>query len=325
MNKIVLGVDMAARSFVPALWLESRRVVVHESLTNDARGFRALSCWLKIHHVGSVEVGIECTNVYGLELARWLHQRGHIVYLLNPAQTAAYAKAIGQRNKTDPADARTIATFVALHREKLMRWEPPAPEQQTLRELTRGRQQLLALRQQAENQLRTAGPAMAPYLQRTITQLKAQITKLEQHIQAHLRAHPALEEQVRRLCTIDGIGQTTAATAVAELPPINAQSDPRAIAAWAGLVPRRWQSGTIELPARLSRRGNNFLRQALFMPALVAKRYNPLIKDFARRLELSGKSNGAILGAIAHKLLRIMVGLLKNQQDFDPNWSFTAA
>jgi transposase len=323
MKNVALGVDMAARSFVPALWLDSRRVVAHESLPNDGRGFRALSHWLKVHHVGPIEVGIECTNVYGLGLAHWLHQHGHVVYLLNPAQTAAYARAIGQRNKTDPADARTIATFVALHREKLTRWQPPAPEQQTLRELTRGRQQLLDLRQQVQNQLRTAGPVIAPHLQRTVDQLKIQITKLEQHIRAHLRAHPALEEQVRRLCTIKGVGPTTAATAVAELPPINAQSDPRAIAAWVGLVPRRWQSGATELPARLSRRGNNFLRQALYMPALVAKRYNPLLKDFAHRLKLSGKSNGAILGAIAHKMLRIMVGLLKNQQDFDPNWSFS--
>lgn len=321
MKNIALGVDMAARSFVPALWLEAKQTMTHESLPNDARGFRELARWLKTHRAGLVEVGIESTNVYGQELALWLHQHGHVVYLLNPAQTAAYARAVGQRNKTDPADARTIATFVALHRDKLTPWQPPAPEQQTLREWTRGRQQLLALRQQVENQLRTVGPAFKPTLQCTVDQLKRQIAEVDRQIALHLRAHASLNQQVQRLCTIDGVGLITAATAIAELPPITPQSDPRAIAAWVGLIPRRWQSGATELPARISRRGNHYLRHALFMPALVAKRYNPLLKAYAQHLHQQGKSTRSILGAIAHKLLRIMVGLLKNQQDFDPNWS----
>ena len=58
------------------------------------------------------------------------------------------------------------------------------------------------------------------------------------------------------------------------------------------------------------------------MPALVAKRFNPLLRDFAARLAAKGKSPGAILGALAHKMLRILVGLLRTQTDFDPNWSY---
>jgi len=96
----------------------------------------------------------------------------------------------------------------------------------------------------------------------------------------------------------------------------------RALCAWAGLTPRRWSSGTLELPARLSRKGNVYLRQALSMPALVAKRHNPLMRAFAQRLAENGKTTRAILGAISHKMLRILVGLLKTQTDFDPAWSF---
>lgn len=121
--------------------------------------------------------------------------------------------------------------------------------------------------------------------------------------------------------TIKGVGLITAATAIAELPPITAESDPRTIAAWAGLTPRRWQSGPREWTTRLCRKGNVYLRQALYMPALVAKRYNPLFRDYAIKLAARGKTSGAILGALSHKMLRIIVGLLRSSSDFDPNWS----
>jgi transposase len=320
MNTTYLGIDIAARSFAAALWLDNKHVL-EQSFCNDGRGFRGLSRWLQTHLASGVEVGIESTNVYGQKLAQWLHEHGQVVYLLNPAQTAYYAKALGQRNKTDAADARTIASFVALHRDQLTRWQPLAAEQQSLQGLTRGRQQLLAVRQELENQLRTAPAVMRPILAAAVKSIKGSLAKVEEQIATHLRQHPQLQQKVQRLCTIDGVGLITAAIVMAELPPIDAQTDPRAIAAWAGLVPRRWQSGETERPARLSRRGNNYLRNALFMPSLVAKRYNPLLKAYAQQLHQRGKRHGAILGAIAHKLLRIMVGLLKNQQDFDPNWS----
>ena len=128
---------------------------------------------------------------------------------------------------------------------------------------------------------------------------------------------------MRRLRTLKGVGLTTAAIVVAELPPISNQTDPRAIAAWAGLTPRRWQSGTLEKPATLSRRGNTYLRQALYMPAIVAKRFNPLLANFAAGLTTRGKRNSAILGAISRKMLCILVAMLRDQTDFDPNWSFS--
>lgn len=118
-----------------------------------------------------------------------------------------------------------------------------------------------------------------------------------------------------------GVGLLTAATLLAELPPITPDSDPRALCSWAGLTPRRRQSGSVERPARLGRAGNTYLRQALYMPALVAKRWNPALRDFASRLKASGKSTPAILGAVSHKMLRILLGMLRSNSDFNPNYS----
>ncbi|HVZ62999.1 MAG TPA: IS110 family transposase [Lacunisphaera sp.] len=315
----VLGIDIALRSFDVALWFDSVRCAKAQ-FPNDARGFRRLSRWLKPHGVGPVPAALESTNTYGEALASYLHAAGHRVYLLNPERVACFARTLGQRNKTDPADAVTIARFL-VGRDDLTVWQPPSPEQQALRSLTRVRQQLTEQSVLLRNQLRTASELARRHLQAVLRAIASQLASLLREIRAHLQTHPTLGEQVRRLMTCKGIGLITAAVAIAELPPIDRHTDPRAISAWTGLTPRRWQSGRTELPARLSRKGNAYLRQALFMPALVAQRHNPLLRAFAQRLAANGKRPGAILGAVSHKLLRIIVGLLRSQTDFDPNWS----
>jgi transposase len=264
-------------------------------------------------------VGLESTNQYWEALAQWLHEQGHHVYLLNPERVAHYARCLGQRNKTDPADAVTIARFIAHH--EATPWLPPKPEQKTLRSLTRTRHQLIVCSTQLRNQLRTADSVARPHLEAVLQSVRQQLLVIAQQIAGHLHAHPHLAAQVRRLTTLKGVGLITAATVLAEAPPVTPQTDPRAICAWAGLTPKRRQSGRTEWPARMSRKGNIYLRQALYMPALVAKRYNPLLRDFALRLAANGKSHGAILGALAHKMLRILIGLLRTNTDFDPHWS----
>lgn len=314
-----LGADMALRTFTAALYFDAQRCLKQE-FPNTRAGHRTLQRWLKSHGAGILRVGIESTNIYGEALAAALHAAGHCVHLLNPERVACYARCRGQRNKTDPADAVTIAAFVAAH-DALTVWQPPAPEQKTLRSLTRVRQQLLQTLHQLTNQLRTAsGPGRA-YLAQTQRAVQKQLRQLGCAIAQHVRDVAGLREAARRLMTLKGVGLITAATLLAELPPITAETDPRAICSWAGLTPCRRQSGTVERRAHLGRAGNAHLRHALYMPALVAKRWNPCLRDFAARLKANGKSTPAILGAISHKMLRILVGMLRSGTDFNPNWS----
>ena len=319
MNAVTLGVDMAKRTFAAALWFGGHRCP-RANFDNTPAGFRKLARWLKAHGVGVVRAGVESTNVFADALLEWLYAAGHCVYLLNPERTACFARSRGQRNKTDPADAVTIAMFVAQHQGTP--WQPPPPEQKSLRELTRTRHQLVAIATQLSNQIRTTGAAGRGALKAALEAVRQQILNLVRQIKAHLKGSPALAEQVRRIMTIKGIALVTAATVIAELPPITPQTDPRTICGWAGLTPRRWQSGLSEWRSRLTRKGNTHLRDALYMPALVAKRFNPVFAAFAERLTAKGKTNPQILGAISHKMLRIAVGLLRSNTDFNPNWNY---
>lgn len=309
---------MAAAQFEAAIWFGEKRSK-RAAFANHPKGFQQLGRWLQPHGAASWRVGLESTGHYGQALAQWLHEHGPQVHVINPERTAAYARSIGQRNKTDSADAEMIAAYTAKH--ELTRWTPASAEQETLRAYTRTRHQLQQQRQQLANQLSSAPAVVQPVFQALIADLDRHLATLEEKIDQHLAAHAVLAAQVRRLSTVKGIGRRTATIAIAELPPIQPHTDARAICAWVGLTPKRHQSGHTERRAHLSRKGNLYLRDALFMPALVAKRYNPLLKTFAQRLALKGKSNNSILGAIAHKLLRILVGLLKSNTNFDPNWS----
>jgi len=320
MNPVpTLGADMALRTFTAALYFDARRFLKKE-FSNNPAGFRALLVWLRQHFVTRLRVGIESTNVYGEALAEALHAAGCQVYVLNPHRVACYARCRGQRNKTDPADAVTVAAFVAAH-EDLTLWQPLSVEQKSLRSLTRTRYQLVQSAGVLANQLRTASGPGRLHLEAAHRALLHQLRQIQRDIAAFIRTSPQLHEAVQRLMTCKGIALITAATVMAELPPITQDTDPRAICTWAGLTPRRRQSGLTELPAHIGRAGNAYLRHALYMPALVAKRWNPCLATFAARLKANGKSTPAILGAISHKMLRILVGMLRSKANFDPNWS----
>jgi transposase len=314
----VLGVDIAQATFVAVLRVDETRQA-KATFPNHAGGFRQLRTWLHQHFSNPVRAGLEATGIYSRDLATWLHGEGHQVHVLNPARVAAYAKSIGQRNKTDPADARMIAQYVAHHALPL--WTPPAPEHAELQALTRLRQQLGEQRQRLVNEHASAAPIAQGVLHRLIADFDRELARLDAELKQHLAAHPQLAAQVERLTTVPGIGWKTATVVLAELPAVTFDSDPRALCAWAGLTPARHQSGTHEAPSRLSRAGNVYLRHALYMPSLVAKRHNPIIHAFAERLARKGTRHRALLGALSHKLLRILIGLLRHGQDFDPNWS----
>ena len=83
-------------------------------------------------------------------------------------------------------------------------------------------------------------------------------------------------------------------------------------------------SGTSLKRSRLSKTGNGRVRKALYMPAIVASRYNPVLREFSKRLSQRGKSKMVIIGAVMRKLLHLAFGVLKTRKPFDPNHAITA-
>lgn len=154
-----------------------------------------------------------------------------------------------------------------------------------------------------------------------ITFLNNQIAAIEQRIRDLFDQHPNLRQQRNLLTSIPGIGDITAANFIAEVPDVNRFDSAAQLAAYAGLTPRRHDSGSsVHRRGRLVKTGNVRFRTALFMPALTAMRHNPIVRALVARLEARGKNRMTIVGAVIRKLVHLAFGVLKHQRPFDPNY-----
>ena len=314
-----LGLDIAkAKADVCLLRPDGQRF--EHSFASTRQGHRSLLDWLEKHAPSAaVRAGLESTGPYARAWCDLLHTAGHDVRLLNPARPKAYAQACGLRNKTDQVDARLLAQFVA--EQKADRWTPPDPHREELKELTRRREDLLALRQSERNRQESArAQSIRDSLARTIKSLDKELARVESDLEELVARSASLRQEESLLCSIPGIGKVTARKILAELPAVDRFESARKAAAYAGLSPRRHESGSsVRKRGRLSKVGNGGLRKALYLPAMTAIKFNPIIKSFAERLRKNGKAEKAIVGAAMRKLLHIVYGVLKHKSTFDPN------
>jgi transposase len=315
----VLGVDIGKKNYVASLLLAGKRY--HHTFRNEPAAFAELHRWLAKHGVTAdhpCQVCMEATGIFWEALAEHLVQTGHRVSVVNPARIAYYGRSELRRNKTDKEDADLIADFCATQHPP--QWTPPPPEVRGLRDLVRHREDLLVTRTQEHNRLQDATvPVIRQMLNEHLVFLASALTEVEQMIQTHIAQSPSLQAQYDLLRTIKGIGPQTAAKLLSEN--IQSFTSTRALTAYAGLNPQLHQSGdSVRKRTRLSKLGSAHLRHALYMPALVAIRHNPIIQALAERLRTRNKSHMAIVGAAMRKLLCLALGVLKSKQPFDPHY-----
>lgn len=314
----VLGIDISKSKFDVAL-LQGSNKIKSKVFQNNPEGFAELQTWLLSQDVTSLHSCMEATSTYGNALARFLYAAGYQVSIVNPLRPKAFGRSELNRTKTDRADAKVIARFCVALRPAL--WTPPAIEIEELQALVHRLDNLTAMQQQEQNRLETAAPILREAITAHIEFLKAQIKVTKQLIHEHFKQHPHLKSQRDLLTSIPGIAETTAAVLLAEIRDISAFDSAAQLAAFAGLTPREFSSGSsVHGKPRLSKIGSSRLRKALFLPAIVAKRHNPPILSFCERLLAKGKSKMSVIGAAMHKLLRQVFGVLTSQKPFDPHF-----
>jgi transposase len=262
-----------------------------------------------------VHACLEATGTYSEMVAEFLYEHGHRVSVVNPSRIEAFARSELKRNKTDTADARTIAEF-CLEKDP-DDWHPLPPEIKQLQALSRRVEVLEKMLLAEHNRLQTAPGTVSSSVRRVITDLEKEIDNVRRLIKDHINNNPDLKQQSDLLQTIPGIGEKTASLLLGEIE-FRTFSSARAVAAHAGVTPRRDQSGTTRNRARLSKIGNARIRKALYFPAIVALRYNQVISNFARRLRENGKQPMQVVGAAMRKLIHIAYGVIKNNRPFDP-------
>lgn len=316
-----LGIDVSKLTLDCCLIVDE--ACSYERFANEPVGFAKLRGWLHRRRVGAAQLHacLEATGTYGQALADHLHAAGVRVSVANPFAIKSFGHSRLQRNKTDKLDARLIAEYCRALKPPA--WQPWPQPYRRLRALVRRRETLKKLLYQERNRLSESDwpPSVLQDLQGHIAELHARMQAVQQRIRQHIHQHAELQHAFQLLCSIKGIGALTAAYLLAEIGPIQHFRNARQLAAYAGLTPRQRTSGTsVRGATPISKRGNAALRNCLFMPALVAKRHNPIIREFAQRLTANGKVPMEIVVAAMRKLLHIVYGVLKSGQPFDPDF-----
>ena len=234
------------------------------------------------------------------------------VVVVNPAQVRAFAKAIGQRAKTDPIDAGVIAHFAEATKPAIRPF--PDAETQELADLVQRRRQIIEMIG-AESQRQKRAPArMKKSIARLLRALQRELTSVDDDIDGAVRGSPAWREKEDLLISVPGVGKVIARTLIAEMPELG-RLNGKEIAALAGLAPFTRQSGMWRGKSSIGG-GRAAVRTALFMGALVAKRHNPVLRAFYDRLVAAGKLKMVAIIAVARKLLTILNAMLRDQKSW---------
>jgi len=315
----VLGIDISKTTFDAALQISDK--TTHRKFENNEEGFKQLSIWLQKNKVKTVHACMEATGQYGECLAEDLYQKGHGVSVVNPARIKAYASSKLRRNKTDKADAELIADYC--QREKPALWSPPEASFRDLQALERHLEDLQSMLQQERNRLKSGmrTQLVIEHLQSHEKYLEAQIADTKQAMQDLINTNARLKQQRDLLVSIPGIGELTAAKILGEIRDVRQFESARQLAAYAGVTPSHFVSGTsVHKKSRISKTGNTNIRRVLYMSAISAKHCNQIVAPFCSRLLKNGLTPMQTVCAAMHKLLHLIFGILKSGKPFDPNF-----
>jgi transposase len=278
------------------------------AVSNDATGIAALV--VRLHAVPPMLIVLEATGGDHRAVVAALAAAALPLVVVNPRQVRDCAKATGQLAKTDKLDARAVAHFA----EAVRPAPRPLPDAQTeeLRALLARRRQLIAMRTAAQNRLENAPQRLRADIEAHIAWLTQRVTTLDDDLDTTLQASPVWRERETLYRSVPGIGPVCARTLVLDLPELGTLSRQR-IAALVGVAPFNRDSGTLR-GTRTTWGGRAPVRATLYMSALVAVRYNPVLKTFYQRLCTAGKAKKVALTACMRKLLTILNAMVKHQK-----------
>ncbi|EMQ7566619.1 IS110 family transposase, partial [Escherichia coli] len=292
------------------------------SVGNDSDGFDAIIAELRMYAIalvlmkatGGLETAIVCAlQAEGFELA-----------VVNPRQARDFARAMGYLAKTDSIDARVLSQMAEVlnrhpERERFIRALPDT-ECQVLTAMVVRRRQLITMLVAERNRLHPAHPLNRKSINIIIKALEDELARLDADMNSHIHSH--FKELAKRLSSIKGVGTMTAAALLAEVPEQGNLSR-REISVLVGMVPVNRDSGTMR-GRRTIFGGRAGVRTALYMAALVATRFNPVIKVFYMRLLAAGKPKKVALVTCIRKLLTILNAMLRKNEEWNESYHHVA-
>lgn len=279
------------------------------SIANDARGREKLLGILQKTQGAPAHAIIEATGGYEAPLVARLHEAHVPLSVIQPARARYFARAMNQHAKTDEIDAEVLAEFGRAVRPAATM--PVPAEIARLAELTTRRSQLVESKvAQANYAEHYTGKFALGQSRKIIALLEKQIEQCDEAIAQHIEANPEMKARNERLQEVCGVGAVIAAQLIAYMPELGVLSA-QAAAALAGVAPYNNDSGPRQ-GTRSIRGGRKEVRCALYMAAMSAVQYDPVLKAFYTRLRAAGKKPIVALTAAMRKLIVLLNHMLKN-------------
>ena len=298
---LYVGLDIAKLS------LELHLAGASHSLANDAKGHAQLRKRLRAYP--QAHIVCEATGGYEQAVVRCLQAAQIPVSIVEAGRVRYFARAQGQRAKTDPIDAAVLSAYGSAFAPAPSL--PASPQQQLLADLVQRRRQLVQLLTNERNHAEHYSEAFCRRQSRSLSQtLAKQIKQCEEKIAALIAADAQMTHKATRLQAIPGVGPVVASVMLAEMPELG-QLNRQTAAALAGVAPYNRDSGPQQSVRRIQG-GRKLARMALYMATLSAIRYDRILKDFYQRLRTAGKKPLVALTACMRKLVILMNHLLKN-------------
>ncbi|MBD9507113.1 IS110 family transposase [Ensifer sp. ENS10] len=285
---------------------------VSRRFANDSRGHRTLIGWLERP---GLRIVCEPTGPYHRDLEHRLAEAGFARVKVNPRQARRFAEATGRLAKTDRLDAAMLARMGALL--ELQARPARGPTLNDLKDLRMAREALVKNRTAARNRAKNLTlPILKRHNAEQLRQIERQIAALENEIMALIKVDPDLARRFDILVSIPGVSAITAFALLIDMPELGTL-DQAQVASLAGLAPVARQSGQW-IGRAFIRGGRANVRRALYMPALVAIRFNPDLKAKYDRLKAAGKASKLAITAVMRKLIIIANALLRDGRIWEP-------
>lgn len=326
-SKQCVGIDISKDDFTACICFSQGTTYQYSKdvkhFKNDKSGFNQLLRWTRKQCDVTVETVylMEATGVYYERLAHHLHKLKQTVHVVLPNTSKHYFSSLNVKTKTDAVDAKILSRFGVERRHKV--WSPPSSVLLELRNLTRYYVQLQEHKTVLNNikhSKESAHEVQSIILKsnRTlIKQIDKQIEVCKTHIVKLVRSDQGLSEKIDKLLCIKGVGLITVATIVAETLGFEHFKSIKQVVSYAGYdVVERQSGSSIKGKTRISKKGNRYIRNALYFPAMVSCRYNQDLKKTYLRIIQNKPSKMVGQVAIQRKLLSLMYTLWKNDSEY---------
>lgn len=322
-----VGIDVAKKDLKVCFSQEYKgrqiKIIASRTFLNTPAGFAGLLEWIKQKRTPSVSLSLtlEATGVYYEDLAYFFHEKSYSVHVVLPNVAKLFIKSHNVKSKTDGLDAQMLA-LMGLERE-LRLWQPAALSIRQLKGLTRERVAIIEQRTALLNRLHALMSAHDAHketikrLKKVISLLDNQVKEVEQQIEQSIEKDALLAEKVNNIKKIKGISTTTIAILIAETNGFENFDNRAQLTSFAGYDVVQNQSGeTLNGKNYISKKGNRFIRRALYLPAISVVKYEPHFKALYERVYEKSKIKMKGYVAVQRKLLITIYALFKNNCAF---------